>query len=119
MWQLFLAKAQSNLQAAERDYSHRAFDPCVSRAYFAAFQAAIAALLALADYRRRGHHWDHGEIAAKFTRRLIRQRTIFGYPLKAGQLEYDRRYSKMHGMAVTGGHRFRRLEPLWDNGGPA
>ena len=78
MWQLYLAKAQSNLQAAERDRSHRAFDPCVSRAYFAAFQAAIAAHLALADYRRRGHYWDHGEIAAEFTRRLIRQRKIFG-----------------------------------------
>ncbi len=39
MWQLYLAKAQSNLQATERDRSHRAFDPCVSRAYFAAFQA--------------------------------------------------------------------------------
>jgi uncharacterized protein (UPF0332 family) len=66
MWQFFLAKAQSNLQAAERDRLHRAFDPCVSRAYFVAFQAAIAALLALADYRRRGHHWDHGEIAAGY-----------------------------------------------------
>ena len=78
MWQLFLAKAQSNLQAAERDRAQRAFDPCVSRAYFAAFQAAIAALLALADYRRRGHYWDHGEVAAEFTRRLIRQRKVFG-----------------------------------------
>jgi uncharacterized protein (UPF0332 family) len=77
MWHIFLAKARSNLEAAERDRSHRAFDPCVSRAYFAAFQAAIAALLALAEYRRRGHYWDHGEIAAKFTRRLIRQRKIF------------------------------------------
>ena len=71
MWQLYLAKAQSNLQAAERDRSHRAFDPCVSRAYF-------AALLALADYQRRGQYWDHGEIAAEFTRRLIRQRKVFG-----------------------------------------
>jgi uncharacterized protein (UPF0332 family) len=78
MWHIFLAKAQSNLEAAERDRSHRAFDPCVSRACFAAFQAAIAALLALADYRRRGHYWGHGEIAAEFTRRLIRQRKIFG-----------------------------------------
>lgn len=77
MWQFFLAKAQSNLQAAERDRTHRAFDPCVSRAYFAAFQAAIAALLALAHYRRRGHYWDHGEVAAEFTRQLIRQRKIF------------------------------------------
>jgi len=78
MWHIFLAKARHILEAAERDRSHRAFDPCVSRAYFAAFQAAIAALLALANYRRRGHYWDHGEVAAEFTRRLIRQRKIFG-----------------------------------------
>lgn len=77
MWHIFLAKAQRNLITAERDQSHRAFDPCVSRAYFAAFQAAIAALLALSDYRRRGQYWDHGEIAAEFTRRLIRQRKSF------------------------------------------
>jgi hypothetical protein len=31
----------------------------------------------LAAYRRRGHYWDHGEVAAEFTRRLIRQRKIF------------------------------------------
>ena len=40
------------------------------------------------------------------------------YPLKAGQLEYDRRYSKMHGMPVTGGRGFRGLKPLWYNGVP-
>jgi uncharacterized protein (UPF0332 family) len=81
MWQTFLTKAQSSLRAAERDYAYRAFDPCVSRSYFAAFQAAIAALLALADYRRRGQYWDHGEVAAEFTRRLIRQRKVFGSDL--------------------------------------
>jgi hypothetical protein len=32
-----------------------------------------------------------------------------GYLLKAGQLEYDCRYSKMHGMPVTGGRGFRSL----------
>ena len=41
-----------------------------------------------------------------------------GYPLKAGQLEYDCRYSKMHGMPVTGGRGFRGLKPLWYNGVP-
>ena len=86
MWQTFFTKAQSNLEAAERDYAHRAFDPCVSRAYFAAFQAAIAALLALTDYRRRGQYWDHGEVAAEFTRRLIRQRKVFASDL-AGILD--------------------------------
>jgi uncharacterized protein (UPF0332 family) len=81
VWQTFFTKAQSNLEAAERDYAHRAFDPCVSRAYFAAFQAAIAALLALTDYHRRGQYWDHGEVAAEFTRRLIRQRKVFASDL--------------------------------------
>ena len=41
-----------------------------------------------------------------------------GYPLKAGQLEYDCRYSKMHGMPFTGGRGFRGLKPLWYNGVP-
>ena len=35
-----------------------------------------------------------------------------GYLLKAGQLEYDCRYSKMHGMPVTGGRGLRVLKPL-------
>ena len=42
----------------------------------------------------------------------------FGYPLKAGQLTYDCRYSTMHGMPVTGGRGFRALKPLWYKGVP-
>jgi len=41
-----------------------------------------------------------------------------GYPLKAGQLEYDCRYSTMHGMPVTGGRGFRDLKPLGYKGVP-
>jgi hypothetical protein len=41
-----------------------------------------------------------------------------GYPLKAGQLTYDCRYSTMHGMPVTGGLGFRGLKPLWYNSVP-
>ena len=33
-------------------------------------------------------------------------------------MEYDCRYSKMHGMPVTGGRGFRGLNPLWYNGVP-
>ena len=36
----------------------------------------------------------------------------WGYLLKAGQLEYDCRYSKMHGMRITDGRGFRSLKPL-------
>src|SRR5947209_20041528 len=35
-----------------------------------------------------------------------------GYPLKAGQLEYDCHYSKMHDMPFTGRRGFRALKPL-------
>ena len=35
-----------------------------------------------------------------------------GYPLKAGQLTYDCRYSTMHGMPVTGGPRLWRTETI-------
>ena len=41
-----------------------------------------------------------------------------GYPLKAGQLTYDCRYSTMHGMPVTSGRGFRGLKPLWYNSVP-
>jgi predicted NACHT family NTPase len=41
-----------------------------------------------------------------------------GYLFKVGQLEYDCRYSKMHGMPVTGGRSFRSLKPLWYKGVP-
>jgi hypothetical protein len=41
-----------------------------------------------------------------------------GYPLTAGQLTYDCRYSTMHSMPVTGGRGFRGLKPLWYNSVP-
>jgi len=44
--------------------------------------------------------------------------SFVGYPLKAGQLGYDCRYSTMHGMAVTGGRGFRGLKPWWYNSVP-
>ena len=77
MWQDYLSKSKANLDAAIRDVDFKDCDPCVSRAYFAAFQAAIAALLALTDFQRRGKYWDHGEISAEFARRLIHRRKVF------------------------------------------
>lgn len=77
MWRDYLAKAQLNLSAAERDLQAQAYDPCVSRAYYAIFQAAIAALFALTDFEKRGRFWDHGYVAAEFSRRLIHRRKVF------------------------------------------
>jgi hypothetical protein len=46
------------------------------------------------------------------------EQLVYGYPLKAGQLGYDCRYSTMHGMPVTGGRGFRGLKPWWYNSVP-
>ncbi|MBI2506329.1 MAG: HEPN domain-containing protein [Candidatus Latescibacteria bacterium] len=81
MWHDYLSKAETNLAAAERDFEHRGCDPCVSRAYFAAFHAALAALLALTDFQRQREYWNHGHIAAEFARRLIHRRKVFSLSL--------------------------------------
>ena len=51
----------------------------------------------------RGLHCGQGK-------HVVALRCTSGYLLKAGQLEYDCRYSTMHGMPVTGGRGFRSLK---------
>jgi len=75
-WQEFLDKARSNLRVAERALMDGEPDPSVSRAYYAVFHAAIAALLKLTDYRPKEQTWNHESVAAEFNRRLIRQRIM-------------------------------------------
>jgi len=57
-------------------------------------------------------------VFATLCRSTTENSTETGYLLKAGQLEYDCRYSTMHGMPVTGGRGLRGLNPLWYNGVP-
>jgi uncharacterized protein (UPF0332 family) len=56
-------------------YSAGECDPAVSRAYYAVFQAEIAALIKLTDYRPR--QWSHERVQAEFNRRLIRAQKMF------------------------------------------
>ena len=77
MWKDYLTKSKSNLAAAEGDLQVRANDPCVSRAYYAVFQATIAVLSGQTDFGKRGRFWDHGHIASEFARRLIHRRKVF------------------------------------------
>ncbi len=46
----YLAKAEESLAGAEREFAAGAYNNCANRAYYACFQAAIAAL-DLADIR--------------------------------------------------------------------
>src|SRR5207302_4620724 len=79
-WQVYLEKARSNLQVAEMACDAGEYDPAVSRAYYAVFQAEIAALLKLTDFRPP--HWDHGRVQVEFNRRLIHARKVFSTVLR-------------------------------------
>ena len=62
------------------------------------------------------HHPDYFAQELCWLRTPLDLHHQVGYPLKAGQLTYDCRYSTMHSMPVTGGRGFRGLKPLWYNG---
>ncbi|MEW6297634.1 MAG: HEPN domain-containing protein [Thermodesulfobacteriota bacterium] len=73
----YLGKAQSSYAGARACLERGAFDSCVSRCYYAVFQAAIAALLQLADFRPQGGEWSHKATQAEFNRRLVMRRKVF------------------------------------------
>ena len=70
------------------------------------------------DKRQPCPRCGHSAYRDKQFQRTLHDLGNLGYLLKAGQLEYDCRYSTMHGMPVTGGRGFRSLKPLWYNSVP-
>src|SRR4030095_15730143 len=95
---------------------HQAVHPLVGKAVDPFAKSGIGKVQRVGD-RLEPLPFDHvayGLGRAEY-RSLFR---LFGYPLKAGQLTYDCRYSTLHGMPVTGGRGFRGLKPLWDNSVP-
>ncbi len=73
----YLKKAQSSSVGARACLERQAFDSCVSRCYYAVFQAAIAALIRLTDFRPAGGEWSHKVTQAEFNRRLVMRRKVF------------------------------------------
>lgn len=70
----FLAKAKENVQAAEMLFESQLYNASANRAYYAAFQAALAALVAkgIATDRR-----GHTTIQAQFATELIYRRKMY------------------------------------------
>jgi uncharacterized protein (UPF0332 family) len=79
---LFLAKALASLAGAESELANRRYDNCVSRSYYATFQAAIAALHR-ADVRPPGGgDWSHSFVASQFDGILINRRKLYPAELR-------------------------------------
>ena len=66
----FLTKAKENLKAAEVLYNQQLYNAAVNRAYYAAFHAAVAALL---DQGMAIERPGHASIQARFATELIQR----------------------------------------------
>jgi uncharacterized protein (UPF0332 family) len=73
--QLFLDKALESLASAHADFAAARYNSCANRAYYAAFQAAIAALIQ-EGVSPRGGEWSHRFVMSEFSSTLIRRRHI-------------------------------------------
>jgi len=76
----FLNKTKENLTAAQVCFENGLFNACANRAYYAALQAAIAAL---AHKGIRRDKIDHGQVQADFSNELINRRKIYPAKLKS------------------------------------
>lgn len=80
MQEVFLSKAKSNLILAKYCVENGFYDAAANRAYYAAFQAAIAAL---AGQGIKSEDNDHKWVQATFSRELIKRQKIYPQRLKS------------------------------------
>lgn len=76
MLQEFLAKAEENLDIAIVALERERYNAATNRAYYAAFQAAVAALAA-ENVKPQGHRIPHDWLQAQFSGILIHRRKLY------------------------------------------
>ena len=82
---VFLDKARESLESAEDDFAKQRYNVCARNAYYAAFQAAVAALL-IEGIRPSGQ-WSHDFVRAEFAGRLIYRRKVYDSSYRAVLME--------------------------------
>jgi uncharacterized protein (UPF0332 family) len=70
----YLRKAQESLASAEADLEATRYNSAANRAYYAAFQAAVAALISQSI--RPATNWEHNFVTSQFSGRLIKRRKV-------------------------------------------
>jgi uncharacterized protein (UPF0332 family) len=81
--EIYLRKAEDSLTGAESEFANGRYDNCANRAYYACFQAAIAALLR-EGIRPPGQatRWGHDFVQARFVGDLINRRRMYLAPMR-------------------------------------
>lgn len=71
----YVARARESLDGAVSEYANSRYNNCANRAYYACFQAAVAALLREGIIPpNRGNRWGHEFVHARFVGDLINRR---------------------------------------------
>jgi uncharacterized protein (UPF0332 family) len=84
----YLDKALESLAGAQSEYENGRFNNSANRAYYAAFQAAIAALL-MESIRSDGEQWPHTFVQSEFSGRLIGRRHRYPSSLQGTLAELE------------------------------
>ena len=80
---IFLDKAQASLAGAESEAANVRYDNCANRAYYACFQAAVAALLRVGIQSPNPQgHWTHTFVPGQFVGQLINRRKLYPAALR-------------------------------------
>lgn len=81
--QAYITKAIESLASAQTDYAAARYNFCANRAYYACFQAAVAALLTagIRPTNPRGE-WSHEFVQSQFNGLLINRRKLYPVALR-------------------------------------
>ena len=82
----YRSKALEALAGAQSELANGRFNNAANRAYYAAYDAAIVALIR-AGVSSRNNAWDHREVQARFATELIHRRKY--YPAECASVLYD------------------------------
>jgi uncharacterized protein (UPF0332 family) len=80
----YLIKAKENLRIALLSFEQECYNACANRAYFAVFQAAVAALLHNGITRGR---YDHKWVQSEFNEKMIKRRKVYPGRIKPYLME--------------------------------
>jgi uncharacterized protein (UPF0332 family) len=89
--QEFLNKAKENLKIARLSFDNECYNASANRAYFAAFQAAVAAFSAQGIHSGKN---EHAWVQSEFNLRLIKRRKVYPAKLKAYLLDMQQARNK-------------------------
>jgi uncharacterized protein (UPF0332 family) len=78
----YVIKAQQALAGAELEFANALYNNTVNRAYYACYQAAVAALRAEGFTAPIANYWSHDHVQIEFPARLIDERQRYSRSLR-------------------------------------